>query len=286
MDKATKQQLRTKLTRSKLLRAVLCPVMVLRRKYLLKEYAKSEDSAYIRSLHNKYEGKRCFVIGNGPSLTPEDLDKIKDEYSFASNRIYHIFSMTQWRPTWYLSIDNNVIYSEIDTIKKSGNFPKLLNFKAKKYGRSEEENIHYIVFKGKYRINVFKPHSPQTLSDDASAFLSQVSSVTVTAIELAIYMGFKEIYLLGVDNNFARKVDKNGKVYIDPTVKETYFNGMKVVEGKKDNGTSMQFVDSTNGDYLVAKKFADSHGVKIYNATRGGKLETFERVDFDELIEE
>lgn len=284
MDIATKQTILTKMTRNTFLRALLCPVMVLRRNYLLTKFAKSEDSAYIRSLHNKYEGKRCFVIGNGPSLTPEDLNRIKDEYTFACNRIYHIFSMTQWRPTWYLCLDNNVIYSEIDTIKKCGDFPKFLNYKAQKYGRREEENIHYIVLKGKYYINVMKSHFAEGLSEDASAFLGQLGSVTINAIEIAIYLGFKEIYLLGLDNNFARKVDKNGKVYTDPTVKETYFKGMKVAGGKADNGTSMQFVDSLNNDYNLAKEFAAAHGVKIFNATRGGKLETFERVDFDELM--
>ena len=86
MDKSTEQLIRTKLSQSKLVRTLLYPEMSMRRKYLLWRYAGSEDAEYIRSLQNKYEGKRCFIIGNGPSLTPEDLDRIKDEYSFASNR--------------------------------------------------------------------------------------------------------------------------------------------------------------------------------------------------------
>ena len=38
--------------------------------------------------------------------------------------------------------------------------------------------------------------------------------------------------------------------------------------------------------YKSAKKYADSHGIRIYNATRGGKLEVFERIDFDSLFEQ
>ena len=36
--------------------------------------------------------------------------------------------------------------------------------------------------------------------------------------------------------------------------------------------------------YMCAKEYAERHEIKIYNATRGGKLEVFERVDFDSLF--
>ncbi len=32
------------------------------------------------------------------------------------------------------------------------------------------------------------------------------------------------------------------------------------------------------------KKYADKNGVKIFNATRGGMLEVFERVDLDDMF--
>ena len=36
--------------------------------------------------------------------------------------------------------------------------------------------------------------------------------------------------------------------------------------------------------YTIAKEYCDTHVIKIYNAPRSGKLEVFERVDFNELI--
>ena len=36
--------------------------------------------------------------------------------------------------------------------------------------------------------------------------------------------------------------------------------------------------------YDYARKYADSNGIKIYNATRGGCLEAFQRVNFDSLF--
>lgn len=286
MKKSAKQNILKKLYNSKLLRTMLYPEMVLYRKYLRWEYAKSEDSEYIRSLRGKYEGKRCFVIGNGPSLTPEDLDRIKGEYSFASNRIYYIYDKTQWRPTWYVSNDNVVIFSEIDNIKQSGDYPKLLNYKAKKYGRKKEENIHYFFFNnGKFYIDPLgSEKAAESLHDDLSKYVTRVATVTVTAIEFAIYMGFKEIYLLGVDNSYIRQTDKSGKVYVDTTKKADYFAGMKNADGKVGDCNSIAPIDALNYAYELAKEFSEKHGVKIYNATRGGKLEVFERVDFDSLF--
>ena len=33
----------------------------------------------LQTYHDRYRGKRCFVIGNGPSLKNTDLSKLKNE---------------------------------------------------------------------------------------------------------------------------------------------------------------------------------------------------------------
>ena len=63
-----------------LMRAFQAPLpLILKHRKRIKEYAQ------------KHAGKRCFIIGNGPSLVPEDLDKFKGEYTFAANCSYRIF---------------------------------------------------------------------------------------------------------------------------------------------------------------------------------------------------
>jgi len=32
----------------------------------------------LRQFHDRYEGERCFIIGNGPSLNNTDLSKLKN----------------------------------------------------------------------------------------------------------------------------------------------------------------------------------------------------------------
>lgn len=273
----------TRLRRNPIIRTVMYPIVSLERQWNLYKYSKSIDSEYFERQHNKYSGKRCFIIGNGPSLTPEDLDRIKDEYSFASNKIYHIFDKTSWRPSFFLCMDNNVIASEIENIKHIGTCPKYINIMASKYGREEHENIWYICPKGKFHIRQYDVQVDD-LSDDISKYVAVVQTVTVIAIQIAIYMGFSEIYLLGVDNSYAKSIDKDGKLHIDRSVKSDYFAGMKPAPGEANAGISVQYIDAVNYAYELARKFAKSHGVKIFNATRGGKLEVFERVDFDTLF--
>src|SRR5699024_7865108 len=69
------------------------------------------NRARIEALRNCHKGERCFIIGNGPSLRAEDLDKLKNEITFACNRINLIFDQTDWRPTYYCITDLALFHS-------------------------------------------------------------------------------------------------------------------------------------------------------------------------------
>ena len=66
----------------------------------------------------KFTGKRCFLIGNGPSLRAEDLTRLREagEITFAFNRIYSIFDQTPWRPNFYISQDELMLAGCVDTV--------------------------------------------------------------------------------------------------------------------------------------------------------------------------
>ena len=83
-------------------------------------------------------------------------------------------------------------------------------------------------------------------------------------------MGFSEIFLLGCDCDYGTS-KKNHIV--------DYNMGAKL-----DDLRMKATVDNLILAYKAAKRYADAHGVRIYNATRGGKLEVFERVDLDETL--
>ena len=58
---------------------------------------------------NRYTGKRCFVIGNGPSLKNTELSLLKDEYTFGMNRIYLAFEDLGFQTSFLVSVNDLVI---------------------------------------------------------------------------------------------------------------------------------------------------------------------------------
>ena len=95
-------------------------------------------------------------------------------------------------------------------------------------------------------------------------------TVTYCAMQLLTYMGFSEIYLLGMDCSYPKGV----KCYKD------FRSEADIAKGLKDG----QIMDEYIIGYMAAKQYCDRIGVKVYNATRGGHLEVFPRVNFDEVI--
>ena len=219
---------------------------------------------------NQKNGKRCFIIGNGPSLQATDLDKLINEDCFACNHIEKMFQNTVWRPTYYMVSDayfaQDIDITQFQNIFLSAYFRR----NHKKYIRKS----YYINV-----INKCKKGYP-VFSDDISKYISAGNTVTFCNIQLAVYMGYSELYLLGVDNNFNLTIDSKGK--IESHEGKNHFYSDKYMDSKMEKNPSN--VELMNKAYISAKRYCDLHNVKIYNATRGGKLELFERVDFDALF--
>jgi hypothetical protein len=110
--------------------------------------------------------------------------------------------------------------------------------------------------------------------------MGQGFTVTYGAIQLAYYMGFSEVYLVGIDHNYSISLNEKGVPVMKDDVKD-YFEGSKA----SNKGLNLPRIVESTMAYMTARKFADAHeGFTVYNATRGGKLEAFERVNLDEVL--
>jgi hypothetical protein len=105
-------------------------------------------------------------------------------------------------------------------------------------------------------------------------------TVTIDCMQLAMHLGYKHIYLLGIDHNFDKIVTEDGEVIIDPSVKN-YF-----IEGYDDDvATEVSHnLGNTTRAYYDVRRFIDKTDVHIYNASRQTKLDAFERVTFEEAL--
>lgn len=238
---------------------VLCNIIII-----------DNDKKFIRSLKGKDTGKRCFVVGNGPSLSVEDLEKIKGEIAFGTHRIYEIFDKTSWRPDYYLAQDYKLICVSRERIENIEVKNKLIAIPGR---------MPIIKIKGAKYIKLFfeefYPQLPQ-FAENIENGIYEGYTVTYMCLQVAAYMGFKEIYLLGVDHSYSTELDENGNLLKNENVRDHFSDNDKIENVPQTFKSALA--------YKAAKEYAEKHGIKIYNATRGGKLEVFERKTLEEVL--
>lgn len=227
---------------------------------------------------NKHTGQRCFLIGNGPSLKAADLELLRNEYCFAANRIYEIFPDTSWRPSCYFCADSHIFRECMGFIARLELPIILLHEEARKYHMEyKNSSITYINNFYPFFVNRYKYIHGIKISPNVSHYFTGGETVTFLSIQLALYMGFKKIYLLGVDHNYSRKLTSTGQMIIDHSIKD-YFGNLQ------SQDYNIQNIDTSTAAYKAALDYCQKNNITIKNATRGGKLEVFPRISFDSLV--
>ncbi|MEH7131462.1 6-hydroxymethylpterin diphosphokinase MptE-like protein [Neobacillus drentensis] len=232
----------------------------------------TKNNYRILKLKNKYKGKRCFIIGNGPSLEPEDLERLKGEITFASNKIYKIFNLTTWRPTFYMVVDSIVLEENVKDIN-------LVEAKTK-----FTLNCYKDLFNADFYFNnnLYKNKSG-TFSANIMESLYSSGSVSYHLLQIAHYMGFSEVYLLGHDYNFKGAISKTKDLSflkLDDN-SQHYFSKEYIRADEKKPG---QAPEEIYHGMEKAKLVYEDSGRKIYNATRVSYLDVLEMRNFDELL--
>lgn len=231
-------------------------------------------------LKNKHKGERCFVIGNGPSLTVEDLELLKGEITFAVNRIYTLFDRTDWRPTYYFCVDNMIYGADHRTINK---IDAELRFVPLERALEAGEVYSQITYYNR-GVNCIRIKDGKSVwrdlqfSDNAEKIICGGPTVIHDILQFAVYMGFSQIYLLGVDCSSSLEVLEDGSVIHNDIGKDHFDDDYS--EGVFTLPAPLY---ASRLAFQKAKDICESKGITIKNATRGGMLEIFDRVSFDEL---
>ena len=223
-----------------------------------------------RNIHASDE-RRLFIVATGPSLTIKDLDLLhkKKELTMSVNMVYRCFAQTCWRPDYYLFEDMyglKVYEKEVRSLGLSNMFLSDVGISDWDKG-SLGENIYV------YHLQEDRMHGWPRLSPEISKYISGGRTVLLSCLQMAFYMGFKEIYLIGADCDYKGNAQDEGNHFIDGYCSQ------------EDSQPRHPFpVMEAFVGYQAARYYAEERGIKIYNATRGGRLEVFERVDFDSLF--
>ena len=211
----------------------------------------------------KYKGEKCFVIGNGPSLSVNDLEQVKQFVTFGTHRIYHIFDQTDWRPTFYCAQDQDLIIQSQVEINQLEAKQKFIATTSTTIGKIKKAIELPMLFCDIY------PMLP-LFSEDITDGIYEGMTVTYMCIQIAAYMGFSEIYLLGVDHRYSRDKSPDGTIIKNDNIKDHFSD--------KDSITNIPQTYKSTLAYCKAKEYCESRGVKIYNVSQKSALDIYEKI--------
>jgi hypothetical protein len=229
----------------------------------------------LAALKDVHRGRRAFLIGNGPSLTAADLSLLKDEITFASNKIYLIYDQTDWRPT-YLTCCDAVVARNLKERFLGIPTPKIFAFGVAECYQDCMDEITWV-----------NPPTPAGDAEwDAIKGFRAGHSVVNLDIKLAYWMGITELYVIGLDFSFVVPQTATGE--------EVFGNKVIVSEGEVNHfhpdyrpageEWTVPKLDEQRQEFVQARRFLEARGAAIYNASRQTKLDVWDRVDLDTVL--
>jgi hypothetical protein len=230
-------------------------------------------------IKNQHKNKRIFIIGNGPSLNRTPIHLLENEHVLCTNRFMLMFERLNFVPQYYSCIDDRVLSTITeDIIKLSPRFKYLflpsIHPSGKNYYKyfKNIQNVYWLVL-NQFGYNIDLPYAGIN------------KSVTNCSLQIAAFLGFSEIYLVGVDMDYEDHKSVKKENSRDWTSNKdddpNHFDPRYFGKGTKYHHPRL---DETFKKWEEAKSFFEKKGIKIYNATVGGKLEIFERVKLNDII--
>lgn len=257
----------------------------LRPQFYIYRYIRNLEKLRLGKFKNFHASKkRCFLIGNGPSIKQQDLTQLNDEIVFVTN---HFVLHNQYKdisPDYYCVCDHRMfegganeewatlMYEKANRTIKF--FPLSARINIKSDSRFDNTSTYYLNHtSGKiWDLN-------KMVLDPRQDVYSGDTIIIDYCIPLAFYMGFTEIFLLGCDCDYGLDKDKD--------FSRSYFFDSKLATSERQTVKYLQKEWSNNvfKSYKIAKDILENRGCKIYNSTLGGKLEVFERVELKKIFQ-
>jgi hypothetical protein len=240
-------------------------------------------------LKDRHRGARVFILCNGPSVRKQNIRPLRDElvisvssgylhpdYAEIAPRYHCVPQITYGLMTrddvvaWFREMHGRlgkatVILSETEEplVREEGLFP----------GR----DVRYVELKAHFS------DLPAGAIPDLTTTIPRVQSVPILALMLAMYMGGDKLYLLGTDHDYFRSGEY--QYFYTPTVlkgKDIFVDD----KGKLRGGWFAEFSALAElwSQYRGVKEIATRNSIAIFNATHGGELDEFPRIELESLF--
>jgi len=228
-----------------------------------------ESIQRIKAFKDIHKAKRAFIIGNGPSLKQTDLTKLKNEFTFGLNRIYLLFPELGFSTTYFVSINDLVIEQCMDEITKLP-IPKFIAWHSHRYFKAFPDELMFL----------YTTYTGPKFAHNMMHRVWEGATVTNVALQLAFFMGFQQVILIGVDHNFTSKGEAN-KTVVSTGDDPNHFSANYFGKGFR---WQLPDLDTSEIGYQKARDAYRSAGREVLDATVGGKLTVFPKVDYNSLF--
>lgn len=221
---------------------------------------------HLKKFEDIHKGEDCFIIGNGPSIGKMDLSVLNNFHVFGLNKIHLIFEKYALALDYHVAVNPLVIEQTYHQLS-NGTYgcPSFLSYHASKGFTYSSKSVHRLLTNGKWSFY-------RKITDQ----MCEGYTVTYVAMQIAFYMGFQRVFLIGVDHSFKQEGKANEKqIYAGDDQNHfhpDYFKGM---------AWHTADIEGNEASYALAKHQFHAAGREIFDATVNGKLTIFEKIDFD-----
>lgn len=244
-------------------------------------------------LKDKHQGQRCFILCCGPSINTQDLTLLKDEVCISVSNFYVHKDNETIRPKYHCVPDVLVAHANYFTEEYVINWFHEMDRKINGAsillscnGKDKELVESHKLFTNR-EINYFSTHGNwqdlHNVGIDLTRFIFPAQSVSVIALQAAIYMGFKDIYLLGCDHDYLLHMYESRHFYEE---NESVLASQPDYSEWKESTYASVIRDQFYlwEQYRSLLSYAQEYQINIFNATNGGLLDVFPRVKYEKLF--
>ena len=233
-----------------------------------------ESIRRLAALKDIHKGKRAFVIANGPSLKYTDMSKLKNEFTFGMNRIYLMFPGLGFS-TSYLTVVNDLVIEQTAGELAALSLPKFLAWRSRRHFPANLPMKRLPTF-------LYTSYTGPRFATDVRGRVWEGATVTNVTLQLAFHMGFQQVILIGVDHNYNTKGKPNATV-ISQGDDPNHFSPSYFGKGFR---WQLPDLETSEVGYAMARDAYRKAGREILDATIGGKLTIFPKVDYDSLFKQ
>lgn len=234
---------------------------------------------------SKNNHHKCFIIGSGPSIGKQNLNLLKNHFTIVHNTFFSVQDNYNFTPNLYV-VEDALVASEFqDQLNLINNTNFVTSHGLKKFIRPKK-NVHYINFDYSYLDSFKAKNNYENLNFKFSENIKEKAfwggTVVYLSLQLAYFLGFKEIYLLGVDLSYT--IPKNAKIegnVITSSENNNNHHGNMYAKGVKWN---LPKTDRMKLAIEHAIKFLSTKNISVYNCSPKSKIEGAKNVIFNELL--